>query len=362
MKVLLLSRYSRRGASSRIRSYQYLPFLETQGFHFTVSPLVADSYLHGLYSGRGIDVRPVLQSYCRRVRCLLQSGKFDLLWVEYEVLPWLPAWAEQMLALFRIPYVVDYDDAIFHRYDMHPRRLVRLFLGEKIDKVMQKASEVVVGNEYLAERAGKSGARHVSVLPSVVDLNRYATREGKNRDVFTVGWIGSPTTTPYLELITPAIKEFARDRDVRLVLVGSGIVPTNGLPVETREWSEDREVEDIQSLDVGIMPLPNDPWSKGKCGYKLVQYMACGLPVVASPVGVNKELVRNGWNGFLAKEKEDWVQALNVLYENASQREEMGKAGRALVEEKFCLQVTAPRLLSLLRSAAGRLVHKEKRG
>jgi glycosyltransferase involved in cell wall biosynthesis len=170
-----------------------------------------------------------------------------------------------------------------------------------------------------------------------------------------VGWIGSPTTAPYLQLIAPEIKEFARDRDVRLVLVGSGKVPITGVPVEIREWSEEKEVDDIQSFDVGIMPLPNEPWALGKCGYKLVQYMACSLPVVASAVGVNKEMVRDGRNGFLAERTGDWVQAFNVLYDNASQREAMGKAGRALVEEKYCLKATAPRLSAVLRSAMRRL-------
>lgn len=352
MKVLLLSRYGRLGASSRIRSYQYLPFLEAQGVHVTVSRLFEDSYLHGLYSDRKIDVRSILQAYFRRVGRLLESRNFDLLWIEYELLPWMPHWAERVLASLVTPYLVDYDDAIFHRYDMHPRRLVRLFLGRKIDRVMQNASEVVAGNEYLAERAWQSGARHVSILPSVVDLSRYRIEKGMKHGSFTVGWIGSPTTVPYLEPVAPAIKEFAKDRNVRLILVGSGKVPINGIPAEIREWSEDSEVGDIQCFDVGIMPLPNDPWALGKCGYKLVQYMACALPVVASPVGVNKEMVRDGRNGFLAETKEDWVLALNTLYQNAVQSEEMGKAGRALVEEKYCLEKAAPRLLALLRSAA----------
>jgi glycosyltransferase involved in cell wall biosynthesis len=355
MKVLLLSRYGRLGASSRIRSYQYLPFLEAQGVHVTVSPLFEDGYLHELYSNRSIDVHSLLQAYFRRAGCLFESRRFDLLWIEYELLPWMPHWAEKVLAAFGIPYLVDYDDAIFHRYDMHPRRWIRLFLGRKIDKVMLRASQVVVGNEYLAERARQSGARRVSLLPSVVDLSRYRIEERMSRKLFTVGWIGSPTTAPYLEFIAPAIEEFAKDRDVRMVLVGSGKVPINGVPVEIREWSEDREVGDIQSFDVGIMPLPDNPWALGKCGYKLVQYMACALPVVASPVGVNKEMVRDGWNGFLAERKGDWVQALNTLYENTSQREEMGKVGRALVEEKYCLKAAAPRLLDLLRSAGGSL-------
>jgi glycosyltransferase involved in cell wall biosynthesis len=304
-----------------------------------------------------LNVHSLFHAYFRRVGCLFESRGFDLLWIEYELLPWMPDWGEKVLASFGVPYLVDYDDAIFHRYDLHPRKLIRLFLGRKIDEVMRKASHVVVGNEYLAERARKSGARRVTILPSVVDLNRYRIQDRKSKSIFTVGWIGSPTTAPYLQLIAPAIKEFARAREVRLVLVGSGKAPISGLPVETREWSEETEVKDIKEFDVGIMPLPDDPWSQGKCGYKLVQYMACAVPVVASPVGVNKEIVRNGWNGFLAERKEDWVEALNILYGNPKQREEMGKAGRGLVEEKFCLQVTTRRLLSLLRSAAGRPSH-----
>jgi glycosyltransferase involved in cell wall biosynthesis len=362
MKVLLLSRYGRLGASSRIRSYQYLPLLEAEGIQVTVSPLFEDRYLQALYSNKRINVYSLFHAYFRRVGCLFESIRFDLLWIEYELLPWMPHWAEKVLAALGIPYLVDYDDAIFHRYDMHPRRLIRLILGKKIDQVMQKASQVVVGNEYLAERAWQSGATRVSVLPSVVDLSCYRIEERRSSKIFTVGWIGSPTTAPYLEFIAPAFKEFLRDRDVRIILVGSGKIPINGVPVEIREWSEQREVGDIKSFDVGIMPLPNDPWALGKCGYKLVQYMACAVPVVASPVGVNKEIVRNGLNGLLADGKDEWIEALSNLYDSPGVRTEMGKAGRALVEEKFCLQVTAPRLLSLLRSAAGCPIHKEDRG
>jgi glycosyltransferase involved in cell wall biosynthesis len=348
-----LSRYGPLGASSRVRSYQYVPFLEAHGIEVTICSLFSDSYLHGLYSGGGIDFRSVIQAYFRRARCLMKSGQFDLLWIEYEMFPWLPEWTEKMLAAAGVPYLVDYDDAIFHRYDMHASRAVRFLLGKKIDRTMKRAAQVIVGNQYLADRARKSGARDVAVLPSVVDLERYAVEARDSRDVFTIGWIGSPTTTRYLDLVAPAIKEFSRDRRVRVVLVGSGKVTENGVPVETRAWSEDREVHDIQGFDVGIMPLPSDPWALGKCGYKLVQYMACAVPVLASPVGVNREMVQHGRNGFLAEGKEEWLGSLKTLYDSAKLRGEMGKAGRALVEESFSLQVTAPRLLSLIRRAAG---------
>jgi glycosyltransferase involved in cell wall biosynthesis len=357
MKVLLLSKYGRMGSSSRIRYYQYLPYLKSFGLEVTTAPLLSDGYLYDFYSGRKTKLVSIMKAYAKRLGWLLRSHRYELIWIECEVLPYLPGWAEIFLCAGGIPYVAEYDDAVFHRYDLHRSKVVRFLLGKNIDGIMRRSTLVIAGNEYLAARARNAGAEDVAILPSVVDLDHYPVTSQRQGKPFTIGWIGSPTTARFLELALPAINEVAKDRKVRVVLVGSGKVLTRGLPVEIREWSEETEVKDIKDFDVGIMPLPDDPWSRGKCGYKLVQYMACAIPVVASPVSVNKEIVQNGRNGFLAENKENWVQALNVLYENQSQSEEMGKAGRRLVEEKFCLQVTAPRLLSLLTSAAGHPSH-----
>ena len=164
MKILLLSRYSRLGASSRLRSYQYLPYLKTHGIDVDVAPLLENDYLKNLYAGRRKDLRGIIRAYIRRLGLLINSNSFDLLWVEKEILPWLPAWAEAILAHLGIPYVVDYDDAIFHRYDMHPKAIIRSLLGGKIDTVMSRAALVIVGNKYLADRARKAGARRVEYL------------------------------------------------------------------------------------------------------------------------------------------------------------------------------------------------------
>ncbi|RLC08132.1 MAG: glycosyltransferase family 1 protein [Deltaproteobacteria bacterium] len=353
MKILLLSRYGSLGASSRVRSYQYLPYLNTQGIKVTVAPFLGDDYLKTLYAGEHVNLRYVLRSYIGRILHLLKSKRFDMLWVEYEVLPWLPAYGEEILHYLKILWIADFDDAVFYRYDMHPEAVVRVLLGRKIDSVMQHASLVLVGNTYLAERARRAGAERIEYLPSVIDLERYETGNWKletRNSKFTIGWIGSPSTAQYLHIAGPALASVCREINARLVLVGSGEIQIRGVQIEIRSWSEDTEVGDILGFDVGIMPMPDNPWTRGKCGYKLIQYMACGLPVIASPVGVNQVLVENGVNGFLATDTESWVRAFLTLYENCHLRERMGRCGRIKVETEYCLQVTAPRLASFIRS------------
>ena len=188
-----------------------------------------------------------------------------------------------------------------------------------------------------------------------VDLARYPRAVPAENELFTVGWIGTPVTAKYVRLVESALLELRKGGDLRVVLVGPSWVELRGLTVELRTWSEETEATEIGSFDVGIMPLPDEPWERGKCGYKLIQYMACSRPVVASPVGVNRRIVEEGVNGFLATTTEDWIRGLATLRRDPPTRQRMGEAGRRKVEMEYCTQVTAPRLAALLRSAAGRL-------
>jgi len=352
MQVLALTRYGSLGSSSRVRFYQYLPSLAASGLEIRVAPLLGNDYVRNLYSGKRQPVFPVLLAYIRRVASLLAGRHFDLLWVEKELFPWIPYRVESLLLGRRIPCVVDYDDAVFHRYDRHKSPLVRALLGKKIDTLMRRAKTVVAGNQYLADRASSAGATKIEYLPSVVDTDRYTTRQ-KTAEQFRIGWIGSPVTAPFLGLIRDALEETARKTGARLVLVGAGDRdPLPGVGKELHPWSEDSEVAHIQSFNVGIMPLPDRTFEQGKCGYKLIQYMACGLPVIASPVGANKRIVEQGTTGFLASNTTEWVEALVKLYKDADMRAALGKAGRRKVEREYCLQVTAPRLVKILTEAA----------
>ena len=354
MKILLLSRYSELGASSRIRNYQYIPYLEAHGFRITVAPLFDDEYLKALYSHGRRDWRRILSNYCNRFHYLLGSRSYDLIWIEKELFPFVPALLEILLSHVGVPYVVEYDDAIFHRYDIHPNKLVRVLLGSKIDAVMRRSAMVIAGNDYLAERARKSGASHVAIVPSVIDLERYPLVPKTRDDIFKVGWIGTPVTAKYIYNIHSALGEVFKDGKGQLILVGSGQIELEGVPVDIRAWSEDTETHDLQSFDVGIMPLPDEPWERGKCGFKLIQYMACGKPAVASPVGGNRQIIADGINGFLAATKDDWIKALSSLRDDHDLRERMGIESRKMIEANYCSQVTAPRLADLLYSAAGK--------
>lgn len=351
MKVLLLTRYDRRGASSRLRTLQYLPYLESRGFEITLAPLLEARYIEGIYSG-SINWWSVASGYFSRIGALMGSRNYDLLWVEKEIYPWLPAWSESLLRSSRIPMVVDYDDAVFHRYDLHPSAVVRKVLGEKIDAIMRHSSLVIVGSDYLAERARRAGAGWIEEIPTVIDLERYPDRASSGNRTFTVGWIGNPTNAWYVKEIRAVLRRLADTGILRVMLIGAGRTVLTGIELDIREWSEETEVADIQEMDVGIMPLPDEPFERGKCGYKLIQYMACGKPVVASPIGANKAIVENNVNGFLASSESEWFAALNQLREDRILRHHLGAAGRALVESNYCLQVTASRLEALLRQAA----------
>lgn len=350
MKILLLSRFSRLGASSRLRFYQYLPFLESNGIDVTVAPLLGDDYVNGFFGGGKVSIVSVLRAYRNRLGVMLRMSQFDLVWVEKEMLPWLPGWIELGLFLHGQPMVVDYDDAVFHRYDQHQFSWVRALLGEKIDTVMRKADIVIVGNNYLGDRARQVGARRIEVLSTVVDTTRYELAASSLDGPVTIGWIGSPFTAKYLHFLAPVLQEMVDTRSVRIVAVGANPEQLQGLPIEVRPWSEQNEISELKQFDIGIMPLHDEPFERGKCGYKLIQYMACGKPVVASPVGVNSVIVREGVEGFLSGTLSQWREALRKLCDDASLRQLLGAAGRKRVEAEYSLQVAAPRLEELLRS------------
>lgn len=353
MRILLLTRYGPLGSSSRVRFYQYLPYLHAAGMECVRAPFFTDDYVRDLYAGRRPSFTQVAQAYLKRLSILLRSRSFDLLWVEKEVLPWVPDGLERLFR--KAPYVVDYDDAVFHRYDMHRLELVRALLGQKIDGVMRHASLVVAGNEYLSQRALQAGASRVECLPSVVDVSQYGLAEAGNSPVFRIGWIGSPVTAPYLDMVREALDTLRQEAPVSLTLIGAGpIRPFPGIQTDSLPWSEAIEREMSRKFDVGIMPLVDGPFERGKCGYKLIQYMASGLPVVASPVGVNQQIVEPGVNGSLARSSAEWLAALRELREDVEKRKLMGQAGRRKAEQKYNLQGTAPLLLELFASLTKR--------
>ncbi|MEW6719238.1 MAG: glycosyltransferase family 4 protein [Thermodesulfobacteriota bacterium] len=351
-RILLLSRYGPLGASSRLRFYQYLPFLEEAGAEVTVAPFFEDGYLDRLYASGERRFRDVTCAYLRRIRALLGAGRCSVAWVEKELFPFLPGGFERLPARAGAPLVVDYDDAVFHTYDLHASPWVRRLLGRKLDPLLARARIVVAGSAYLESYARSRGARDVRRIPTVVDIRRYDAVEAPASGEFRIGWIGSASTTKFLYMVRDALKALSAERPIRLVTIGASPLPGFDVPLEQHPWSECDEARLLGSVHVGIMPLPDEPWERGKCGYKLVQYMACGKPVVAAPVGANRDIVTAAV-GYLADGREEWVRALRALAEDDGLRRACGAAARERVEREYSLQAAAPRVVDLLREAAG---------
>jgi glycosyltransferase involved in cell wall biosynthesis len=350
-RIIFFTRFGQQGASSRMRLLQYLPWIESAAIESVVSPLFDDAMLLQKYQHGGYSSLDLLSAYWRRIHALMERHRFDLVWIEKEALPWFPAWFERWL-LRRAPYVMDFDDAIFHNYDLHRSACVRRVYGRRIDRLMAGARLVIAGNRYLADRATAAGARWVEAIPTVVDLTRYAAKQmySVNTKPLIV-WIGSPSTVHYLLELAESLDALAKRLPFTLRVIGCGALTMPGVDVESLPWSADTEATAIAECDVGIMPLRDTPWEQGKCGYKLIQYMACGLPTVASPIGANRDVVIEGETGFFADTASDWVEKMELLLCDAALRQRLGQAGRARVESEYCLQRTAPRLLYLLTEA-----------
>lgn len=348
MKILYLTKYTRKGASSRLRSYQYFPKLEEQGIQVDVSPLFNDMYLSKIYAGQK-PKSVIIKAYLKRFFSLFKVLYYNCVIIEYELFPYLPPTFERLLKFFRVKYIVDYDDAIFHNYDKHSNPLVRKFLGRKIDKVMNHSSYVIAGNSYLANRAKSAGAKKVAIIPTVIDQERYQQKKIFSSKKLKIGWIGSPSTFDYLKSITNILEKFGQNRDIEIHIVGSKErLGLKNVKETYYEWQENTEVDTILNFDVGIMPLENTLWAKGKCSYKLIQYMACGLPVIASPVGMNKQVIDHGKNGFLADTEEEWIDAFGALYKNSELQKKLGEQGLKKIDEIYNLKIQSKKLFKII--------------
>ncbi|HAZ10644.1 MAG TPA: glycosyl transferase family 1 [Candidatus Omnitrophica bacterium] len=351
-RILFLPKYAHNAASTRYRVIQYIPYLKSLNIDCAVVPLLSEAYLKVKFKTGKTLYFEILKGFLKRIWVVLWAAKYDLVVIYCEALPYFPAILEKYLKLRRIPYVFDFDDAIFHAYGQHKYWIVRWVFRKKIGVVVGGARQVVAGNRYLAQYAEALNS-NVRIIPTVVDTNRYPEKKytvsAKNK--FTIGWIGSPSTAVYLKTIGKILQQFSRDHDVRIILVGSGPINIPNLTLEIRQWAENTEIRDIQDFDVGIMPLPDTLWARGKCGFKLIQYMACGLPVIASCIGANKEIIDNNKNGFLVESSEEWYNALAALYKDVNLRKSMGSAGRLKAIQQYSLQSVAHSLSLLLTGA-----------
>ena len=352
IRVLALTKYGRRAASSRHRFMDYISLLEQRGISVTPAPLLSDSYVENLYAGRKAPLPDIAQAFASRLVRLSSLRRFDLLWIEGELFPRLPAVVERALAQFGCPYVVDLDDAIFHTYDRHPYAFVRLFLGRKVDVVLRGAATVVAGNNYLAERALRAGARQVAVVPTTINPHAYSPAEHNEDHPLTFGWIGSPATEHYLQTIWDELESLLHTLPARLHLIGitPGSRPLTGAVY--RSWTEETEGAELAVCDLGLSPLFEGPWERGKCALKAIQYMAAGIPVLAAHVGVLPHIVAHGETGFLYQSGGEFTALAHQLAEDRELRRRMGHAGRQRAVDHYSIQRWADTVADILLAAA----------
>ena len=354
VKLLALTKYDSMAASTRQRFMQYETALEQGGISVDYAPLFGNAHIERLTAGRRASPIAVLLAYAKRLSVLLRARQYDALWVHCELFPFWPGYMERLAVLWGKPIVYDFDDAIFHMYDASSSRVVRRLLGRKLVPLLRHASACCCGNEYLRDYAVRYCPNSI-ILPTVVDTELYRPRATASDGPLVIGWIGSPSTWAFVRPLLPVLRELVEEFGVVVRAVGAGdAAERDRFPgLELVAWSEASEIAAVQAMDIGIMPVTDGPFQRGKCGYKLIQYMACRLPVVGSPIGVNATIVDQGVSGYLASGDDEWRQALVELIEDGELRVSMGEAGRKRAVADFSLAGQAPRLVTLFQAVVG---------
>ena len=348
IKVLGLSLYGAQAASPRYRLMQYISGLRQNGIELEVATLLDDDYIRRTFRGKSYSLHGIFKAYLERAALLFSQNRYDIAILHLELFPFLPGFIESRL--LRIPYIYDFDDAFFLKYKSERFKRISFLLEKKFGPIVSRAAGVTAGNQYLIEYAKIWNPRTIW-MPTVVDTDRYVHTPVKRDAIFTIGWIGSPSTAVYLSELVQPLSELGGEGRVRFVVIGGPCPSIEGVDVVRVPWNEDTEVSLINTFDVGVMPLFDDEWAKGKCALKLIQYMGCGLPVVASPVGANVEVVDAGC-GFLADSAEAWRDSFRLLRDDARLRLSMGSRGRKKVETKYSLRETLPTMVNMIRDVA----------
>lgn len=336
----------------RFRIEQWAPHLDaTHGIRVEYAPFESMELTRILYEpGRVLEKGArILRDTWRRRRDVASAGAFDAVVIYRESALLGPAFYERMLP---VPFVLDFDDAIWMPSGGGANGLfARLRFPSKTADIARIASAVTVGNTHLADWA-RMHNDDVTVVPTTIDLDRYTVQPPRAPGAsFVIVWIGSFSTLPYLEIVRRPIERLASERsvEVRIVCDRPMARPFAFATNTFVRWSAANEAADIGAGDVGIMPLSDDEFSRGKCGCKALQYMAAGRPAVASPVGVNRDIIDAGENGLLAASDEEWYRALRALADDPAARHRLARAGRGTVEEGFSAPNSAAKLAGVLR-------------
>lgn len=343
---------------SRFRIEQWVPYLEANGVEATYAAF-EDETLHELIYTRGnylAKTAAMARALARRVSLTRRARDFDVVFLYEEAARIGPALLERVIRWLGVPLVYDFCDPIYlpYRSPMN-HHLSRLKCFGKTASICRLADHVLVGNDALADYALRYNPR-VSVVPITIDCRAYRPRETTRAggEPPVIGWSGSHSTVPHLDGIRSVLRELARIRPFRLQVIGAPDYRLEGVDCLARPWSAAREIQDLHEMDIGIMPLPDDAWTRLRSHLKVRQYMGAGIPAVASPVGVNRELLRDGVDGYLAETDEEWLSRLTRLIDEPDLRLAIGRRARATIEERYSGEVWAARVLRILKQVLGR--------
>jgi glycosyltransferase involved in cell wall biosynthesis len=347
----------------RFRLEQWEPILKERGVEITYAPF-EDEELHAvLYKSGNIKekLRLVGRAFQRRISLLRSVRNYDLVYVFREASLLGPPVFERAIHRAGVPLIFDFDDAIFVPYVSPANRyLSYLKQPTKTRTICRLASHVMAGNPFLAEYAGKVNS-NVTIVPTTIDTEKYTVRDNSIGDAPPmIVWSGSYSTVQHLDTLREALQRLAKSETFRLRVIGTPTYKLEGVDVEAMPWRSRSEVEDLACGDIGIMPLPDDRWSKGKCGLKALQYMALGIPTVCSPVGVNTDIIQDGANGMNAATADEWIAKLTQLLRSVELRKALGSAGRATVEREYSAKVQAPRVYTVFESVTHGLKQAEQ--
>lgn len=353
--------------SQRYRLEQWEPLLRERGVEITYEPF-EDEDLHALLYKPGMigkKLQLVTRGLGRRMSLVRKAKGYDLVYIMREAALLGPPLFEKLIHQKRVPIVFDFDDAVFVSYRSPSNGyLSYLKFASKTKTICRIASHVMAGNPYLAEYARQVNDR-VTVIPTTIDTEKYRVSQRKESSgPPVIGWTGSYSTVQHLDTLRGALKKLAARESFQLRVIGTPAYQCSPIDVEAMPWRADTELEDLSAIDIGVMPLPDDKWSKGKCGLKALQFMALGIPTICSPVGVNTDIIQDDQNGLLASTEDEWVDKLTRLLRSRELRQRLGQAGRATVEQKYSAISQTPRVYeifkSVLHDANVRVDHAQK--
>jgi len=354
MKVLFLVLHRKdRSPGQRYRHEQYISYLESNGVKCHFAPLLATEKEDEIFYGSSLipKITVGLKALLRRLKSVIDARNYDAVYI-YRDAFFFGTFFEKKLKKRNVPIIHDFDDAIWLMDKNESQGIFnRLKNPSKTKTICLLAEKVVVGNQYLA-RYAREFNQNVSIIPSTIDFSKYEKLEQnlKNGRV-CIGWTGSFSTIKHFETIIPAlkkIKEKYQDK-VYFKLIGDPTYTNETLEIKGNPWNSNTEAKDLSELDIGLMPLPNNEWTQGKCGMKGLQYMALEISTIMSPVGVNTDIIQDSENGFLASTEEEWVEKLSILIESQELRQKMGTEGRKTVEERYSVAANKNKWLEALK-------------